>query len=207
MDFGRIQHVENLGDARLDAAFALARRDPHRPAEQLEKVVRRFVVPQIDGPAAARDAAEFLADTGRLANGVEQNLRIESAEQGTRIVLLVALVRRVRFRGELIGSRRGDRADQPVQVVLMFDKRRLASASSNSGLDGGLVERKSSTGSTMPRPRKWPHIRLTRSASQPGIVRRRHPIGEDRAAVARRRLAGSLRSQRTCAKTSSPVRG
>ena len=123
MDLRRIQHMENLGDARFDAAFALARRDPHRPAEQLEEIVRRFVVPQIDGPAAPRDAAEFLADARRLADGVKQNLRIEPAEQGTRVVLLIALVRGIRFRRELIGSRRRDRANQPVQIVLMIDKR------------------------------------------------------------------------------------
>jgi hypothetical protein len=37
----------------------------------------------------------------------------------------------------------------------------IVSASSNAGFDGGFVARKSSIGSTMPRPIRWYQMRLT----------------------------------------------
>ena len=55
--------------------------------------------------------------------------------------------------GELIGRRVHDGAEQAAQVVAVGNQIR-ARASSSSGLVGGLVSRRSSTGSTRPRPRK-----------------------------------------------------
>ena len=46
---------------------------------------------------------------------------------------------------------------------------RFARASSSSGFVGGLVERTSSTGSTIPRPRKRAHSRFTRLRAKNGL--------------------------------------
>ena len=60
-----------------------------------------------------------------------------------------------------VDPRQNDRFDQVLLVVSGTLKVLGQGASSNSGLVGGLVLRRSSTGSTMPRPIRTAHMRLT----------------------------------------------
>ncbi len=145
---------------------------------------------------APRDAAEFLADAGRLANSVEQNLRIEPPQQGPRIVLLVALVGGIRFRGELIGSRPGDRANQPVQIEVdvrqtLWPARRAIRGWTGDWSSGNRRPARRCRG-----PENGPTSRLTRQRASQGLSRDVIQSARIVAAVPRRGLPRGLRSQR-----------
>ena len=64
--------------------------------------MRHLAVPKPDRPVTTRHSGKLLADAGRLADHVEQHFGLRALEHGARVVLLVALVGRIGFRGELI---------------------------------------------------------------------------------------------------------
>ena len=97
----------------------------------------------------AREAPELFGHAGGVAHRVEQCLRADPAGDVMREVLRIAGVGRVGLAGRLIHARVHDRADQ-VLAVEPWATKSAVSASSSAGLLGGLVPRKSSTGSTTP---------------------------------------------------------
>ena len=76
-------------------------REPLRPAEDVEEVRRQPVVPQLDGPGAARPARGTPpAPPVTLADRVEQHLGRQPADAVVRSVLLVVRVGRRSARSE-----------------------------------------------------------------------------------------------------------
>src|SRR5208282_4836291 len=64
----------------------------------------------------------------------------------------------------------------------------FARASSNSSLADGFESRKSSTGSTMPRPFRWNQMRLTTDLGKKGLS----PLVSQSASTSRRSLPGAV---------------
>ena len=97
LDLWRIHHVQDLADGRFAGPFTGTGTDAVGSSEELEEVVRHLAVPELDGTVTGRSPLEFLGNAGRVGDRIEQHFGVEPFEQESRVVLLVSLVRLVRF--------------------------------------------------------------------------------------------------------------
>jgi hypothetical protein len=75
-----------------------------------------------------------------------------------------------------------DVAHQLLEVVLVLDEF-VAQRVEQFGIDGGLLTRTSSTGSTMPLPKKWAQTRLATFRGEERVVGRSEPFRPALAAI------------------------
>src|SRR5436309_966972 len=122
LDFGGVHQVEDLSDARLVDALALAGGRAQRAPENLQKIVRQAVVPKLYGSSAFRQKRELLRPAGDLANGIQQHLGSERLERGARKVLVVLFVSRAGHARQLVDLGSGDGANELFQVKLFLNQ-------------------------------------------------------------------------------------
>ena len=110
LDGVAVEQVQRLAEGRADflaGADALA----IAAAEGGEEVVGGLAVGDLHGARAGGQAAEFVLRLGDLADAVEHDLGAHAADGGLGEVAVVERVGFVRTRGELVGARVADVAD------------------------------------------------------------------------------------------------
>src|SRR6185436_17612779 len=113
VDVRRVEQVQALRERRVDAALALAGAGAAGLAEHRQEVgLHAAVVGDLDRAGSGRQAREGRDAPVHLIDGVQQDLGREPPRIVARVALAVRRVLAVRQRGELVGRRAADRADQ-----------------------------------------------------------------------------------------------
>ena len=124
---------------RLAADVAGADRLPRRAAEGRKEIIGRGPVGNLHRPSAQRQAAEFVLRFRGLRDAVAEHLGLDPPHAGVGEVPLVAFVAGVGLRRPLIGLREADVADQPLEVVFVFDQL-AAQLLVKLGIDGRVAD-------------------------------------------------------------------
>ena len=164
-----VEQVKGLRERRFH--FDLARADGLAGCapERGEEVRRAPAVGDLHGAGTDREPLELILRFGDEADRVEQVLRLDAPRRlacakfrSSLVLLSLRCVVRWYVRELQISRTRLFRS--------YFDSVKcLPSSASSSGLVAGLLTRKSSTGSTMPIPRKWAQTRLANEVANHGF--------------------------------------
>src|SRR5260221_8218771 len=111
--------MQRLGHCRIARATTLAGARAFGAAENLEKVRRQSVVPQLDRTRAGWPAGILFVNTCGIGDSIEHYLSRQPTDVMTRKILLVVDVRRASGTRKLIRSRIEDQPHRGLQIVML----------------------------------------------------------------------------------------
>ena len=143
------------------------------PPQQLRDAVAELAFGSLLDAEVAEDlvAADGLAARRRPGDDeqrIEECLGAQHLDGHVAEELGIGLVVRKRLAGALVGLAVAQAANQVLDVESGGPNSSARSCSS-SGCEAGWSSRKSSTGLTKPRPKKWPQTRLTKAGAKNGL--------------------------------------